>query len=376
MKGSRADSFLEMIRRSGRGKLKVYLGYCPGVGKTWRMLDEGQRLRVDGIDVVIGLLETHGRADTAALAEGLETVPRIRQEYRGVPVEEMDLEAVIRRRPQVALIDELAHTNVPGSRNRKRYMDVMEILEAGIHVISTMNVQHLESLYDTVERLVGVRVLERIPDSILLEADEIVNVDLTTEDLQKRLEEGKVYPLDRVRTALANYFTSSNLDQLRELTLRETASQLDQRRAVPLREDPPPTPDQVMVCLSSRGPNSRMLLRYGSRLAGRLNRNWYAVYVQTPAEAPTLIDSDTQRELSETLTLAKQLGATVYTYKGTDVVQTILQFAREHRVGHIVVGSPKREPWWRRLAGKPGVLDRLSHDTRGATIVVLDTRNK
>ena len=250
MKGLCADSFLEMIRRSGRGKLKVYLGSCPGVGKTWRMLDEGQRLRADGIDVVIGLLETHGRADTAALAEGLETVPRIRQEYRGVPVEEMDLEAVIRRRPQVALIDELAHTNIPGSRNRKRYMDVMEILEAGIHVISTMNVQHLESLYDTVERLVGVRVLERIPDSILLEADEIVNVDLTTEDLQKRLEEGKVYPLDRVRTALANYFTSSNLDQLRELTLRETASQLDQRRAAPLREDPPPTTDQVMVCLS------------------------------------------------------------------------------------------------------------------------------
>jgi two-component system sensor histidine kinase KdpD len=362
-----------MIRRAERGRLKVYLGYCPGVGKTYQMLLEGHRLKAEGIDVAIGYLETHGRADIAKLASGLETIPRRRMEYRGVPLEEMDVDAVLARKPQVALIDELAHTNVPGSGNPKRYQDVQDLLAAGIHVISTLNVQHLESLYNTVEETVHVRVRERLPDSVIAEADQIVNVDVTTEDLLQRLREGKIYKADRIETAMGNYFKTSNLEKLRELTLRELASQIDLRRREALEEERTAAPDQVMVALSSRGPNSEKLLRYASRLAGRLNRNWYAVYVQTPSEEPTVIDAHTQRILSGTLTLAKQLGATVFTYKGEDIPDTILRFAREYRVGTIVVGTPTAKPFWKTLWGKSTV-ERLVHEAKGFNVVVLDTR--
>jgi two-component system sensor histidine kinase KdpD len=369
----RADAFLRLIRRSQRGKLKIYLGYCAGVGKTYQMLQEGHRLKGEGLDVVIGLLETHGRDAIAKLAEGLEVVPRRRQEYHGIAVEEMDVEAVLARKPQVALIDELAHTNVPGSRNEKRYQDVQDILSTGIHVISTLNVQHLESLYHIVEGAVGVKVHERLPDSVLAEADEIIDVDLATEDLRKRLEEGKVYPLDRVKTALANFFVPSNLEKLRELTLRELASQIDLRRRETQEEENGAATDQVMVCLSSHGPNSDKLLRYGSRLAGKLNRNWYAVYVQTPSEEATVINARTQRLLSETLTLAKQLGAMVFTYKGEDVPDTILRFAKEYRVGHIVVGTSRPKPFWQKLGKNKSVVNRLIHKARGVTLIVIDT---
>jgi two-component system sensor histidine kinase KdpD len=374
MTDSRADAFLRMIRRSRRGRLKVYLGYAAGVGKTWQMLQEGHRLKKDGIDVVIGLLETHGRADIAKLAEGLEVVPRRSQLYRGIALEEMDVDAVLRRNPQVALVDELAHTNVPGSRNAKRYEDVQDLLAAGIHVITTMNVQHLESLYDTVERAAGVKVRERLPDNVLAEADQIVDVDLTPEDLQARLREGKVYPAERIGTALSNFFQVSHLENLREMTLREMAAQIDLRRHETPEEAGGVTPDQVMVCLSSRGPNSEKLLRYASRLAGKLNRNWYAVYVQTPAEEATVIDSRTQRLLSGTLTLAKELGAMVFTYKGEDIVATVLHFAHEYRVGHIVLGSPAPVPFWKRIIGRRSIPERLMEEARGMTIVVLDTR--
>ena len=376
MPEERADTFLRMIRRAGRGRLKVYLGYGAGVGKTYQMLLEGHRLKDEGIDVVVGLVETHGRAETAKLIEGLEVVLRRRQEYRGVTLEEMDLSAVLARKPQVALIDELAHTNVPGSRNPKRYQDVQDILAEGIHVITTLNIQHLESLYDTVERATRVKIRERIPDTVLAEADQLVNVDLTTEDLRKRLLEGKIYPQERIRTALENFFREANLEELRELTLRELASQIDQRRRETPEEEAVATPDQILVCLSSRGPRSEALLRYASRLAGKLNRNWYAVYVQTPSEEPTVIDAHTQRILSGTLTLAKQLGAMVFTYKGEDVPDTILRFAREYRVGTIVVGSPTPLPAWKRWMGERSTVDRLVHDARGVTVVVLDTREE
>jgi two-component system, OmpR family, sensor histidine kinase KdpD len=376
MAEDRADSFLRLIRRSERGRLKVYLGYCAGVGKTYQMLQEGQRLKNDGIDVVIGLLETHGRADTAKIAEGLEVVPRMRQEYHGVAVEEMDVDAILVRRPQVALIDELAHTNVPGSRNPKRYQDVQDVLAAGIHVVTTMNVQHLESLYNIVENAVGVKVRERLPDAVLAEADQIVDVDLTAEDLRKRLEEGKIYPADRIRTALANFFTSSNLEKLRELTLRELASQIDSRRREVSETETAAMPDQVMVCLSSRGPNSEQLLRFASRLAGKLNRNWYAVYVQTPSEEATVIDVRLQRSISDTLTLAKQLGAMVFTYKGEDVADTILGFAKEYRVGHIVVGRSTQKPFWKRFVKNRNIVGDLIERTKGTTIIVLDTREE
>ena len=372
----RADTFLRMIRRSRHGRLKVYLGYSAGVGKTYQMLQEGHRLKSRGIDVVIGLLETHGRADIADLACGLEVVLRRRQEYHGIAVEEMDVDAILARKPQVALIDELAHTNIPGSLNAKRYEDVQDILAAGIHVITTLNVQHLESLYNIVEGSVGVKVRERLPDSVLAEADEIVDVDLATEDLRKRLEEGKIYPAERVGTALANFFTSSNLEKLRELTLRELASQIDLRRRETPENESASAAEQVMVCLSSRGPDSERLLRYGSRLAGKLNRNWYAVYVQTPSEEALAIDARTQRILSDTLTLAKQLGAMVFTYKGEDVVDTLLRFAGEYRVGHIVVGRSCPKPFWKRLGGNTTVVGDLLKKARGVAVTVLDTRGE
>jgi two-component system sensor histidine kinase KdpD len=372
----RADTFLRMIRRSRHGRLKVYLGYSAGVGKTYQMLQEGHRLKSRGIDVVIGLLETHGRAEIADLARGLEVVPRRRQEYHGIAVEEMDGNAVLARKPQVALIDELAHTNVPGSLNAKRYEDVQDILGAGIHVITTMNVQHLESLYNIVEGSVGVKVRERLPDSVLSEADEIVDVDLATEDLRKRLEEGKIYPAERVGTALANFFTSSNLEKLRELTLRELASQIDLRRRETCKDESASAAEQIMVCLSSRGPDSERLLRYGSRLAGKLNRNWYAVYVQTPSEEARAIDARTQRLLSDTLTLAKQLGAMVFTYKGEDVVDTLLRFSAEYRVGHIVVGRSIPKPFWKRLGGSRTVVGDLLKKAQGVVVTVLDTRGE
>ena len=369
----RADNFLHMIQRLRRGRLKVYLGYAAGVGKTYQMLLEGHRLKAEGIDVVIGLTETHGRQDTARLMEGLETVPRLQHEYHGIVIEEMDLEAVISRRPEVALVDELAHTNVPGTANPKRYQDVDDILAAGIHVITTVNIQHLESLYNTVERGLGVAVRERLPDHILAGADEIINVDLSEEDLRQRLEDGKIYPEERVKTALLNFFTPSNLEQLREMALRELASQIDLRRREARDEEVPPAPDQVMVCLSSRGPNSEILLRYGSRLAGRLSRSWYAVYVQTSKEAATVIDAVTQRLISNTLTIAKQLGATVFTYKGEDVADTILRFAKEYRVGHIVVGSPARRSFWKQLTDGKGLVHRLIDKAKDVAVEVVDT---
>jgi two-component system sensor histidine kinase KdpD len=376
MPEDRAQAFLQMIRRSQRGRLKVYLGYGPGVGKTYQMLIEAHRLKKEGIDVVVGLVETHGRAETARMIEGLEVIPRRSAEYHGITVEEMDVDAVIARHPQVVVVDELAHTNVPGSRNVKRYQDVQDILAAGIHVLSALNVQHLESLYNTVESLIGVKVRERIPDSVLAEADQIVNIDLAAEDLQKRLEEGKIYPKERVASSLENFFTSSNLEHLRELTLRELASQLDFKRregaAEPAAVASTGTPDQIMVCLSSRGPNSARLLRFASRLAGRLNRNWYAVYVQTPSEEPTVIDAVTQRLLSDTLTLANQLGAMVFTFKGQDVADTILRFAREYRVGQIVIGRPRPLPWWKRALGKKSVAGDLIDRAEGITITVID----
>lgn len=372
----KALSFLRLIRRAQRGKLKIYLGYGPGVGKTWQMLLEGHRIREEGIDVVVGLVETHGREETARLAEGLEVVPRRRIQYHGILIEEMDLDAVLARQPKVALVDELAHTNVPGGKHLKRYQDVQTLLDAGIHVISTLNIQHLESLYDTVESLVNVKVHERLPDSVLFDADEIVNVDLATQDLQQRLREGKIYPKERVSTALEHFFQRGNLDELRELTLRELASQLDIKRRSTPTEDQHAAPDQVMVCLSSRGPNAAVLLRYGSRLAGRLNRDWYAVYIQTPQEAPTVIDTVTQRFLLETLTLANSLGAIVFTYKGEDVADTILHFAREYRVGHIVIGKSPPLPFWKRWTGRKNIVERLIQKAKGNTVVVVDTETE
>jgi two-component system sensor histidine kinase KdpD len=370
MSQDQGADFLQMIRRSERGRLKVYLGYAAGVGKTSRMLEEGHRLRQEGLDVVAGLVETHGRRYTAALVEGLELQPPVRREYRGVEFMEMDLDGLLKRRPQVALIDELAHSNAPGSRHAKRYQDVQELRAAGIHVISTLNVQHLESLYDTVERMTGVKVRERVPDLALSDADEVVNVDLAAADLLQRLRGGQIYPADRVPAALENFFKSGNLEQLRELALRELASRIDFRRREEA-DQPGRATDQLMVALNARLESHAALLRYASRLAGRLNRNWYVVHVRTPRESAQLMDPAVQQPVAATLALANQLGAIVFTVKGEDVVDALLDFAQRYRVGYLIVGKPRRLHWapWSR---HNRVVERLLGQ-RGQSVLVVDT---
>jgi len=366
------ELFLDLIRRQQRGRLKIYLGFAAGVGKTYDMLQEGNRLRRQGVDVVIGFVEAHGRAETIAQIGNLEQVPRRRIEYRGIVLEEMDLDAVLQRRPTIALVDELAHTNAPGSRNAKRYQDVEEILRAGINVITTLNIQHLESLHDIVQRATGVRVKERLPDYVVTMADQIVNVDLSAEDLRERLQAGKVYPAERVQTALENFFTSEKLTRLRELAMEEIAFRLDRSR----REDeqrggqPATGSERVMVCLSSRSPHAAALLRKAARIADRLGAPWYAVYVQTPREAPEHVDAATQRQIGNSLDLARQLGGTSLAFKGADLITTIAAFVQEYGITHVVLGRTQ-QPWYRRWFGR-SILDRLVQTVSGVDVMVVD----
>lgn len=355
----RPEDFLELVERSKRGRLKLYLGFAAGVGKTYRMLEEAHGLRQRGVDVVIGFVEPHGRAETAALIGELEQVPLTSIEYRGVVIQEMDPRAVIARHPQVALVDEIAHTNAPGLPNRKRYRDVLELLGAGINVIAAFNVQHLESLNDLVERTTGVTVRETVPDTFLKQADQIVTLDLSVEDLLERLRAGKIYTPDKVPWALEHFFREENLTALRELVLREVAESLE--RAVPAAPGPGgaqhPAGGKVMVCIASFSPRAAVLLRRGSRMAGRLNTDWYMAYVETPAEAPDRIDATAQRHLHDTIEMARELGAEVVRLKGRDPVEVLVAFARSHHVGHLIVGR-SHQAWWRRLLGRD-IVQRL-----------------
>ncbi|MCC7424201.1 MAG: universal stress protein [Planctomycetaceae bacterium] len=354
---STPEQFLSLIREQQRGRLKIYLGFAAGVGKTYEMLQEGQRLRRRGVDVTIGIVETHGRAETITQLADLEQIPRRKIEYHGVVLEEMDLDAILKRAPEVVLVDELAHTNAPGSRNAKRFQDVEELLLAGINVISTLNIQHLESLYDIVERATSVKVKERVPDYVLAMADQLINVDLSAEDLRERLLAGKIYPAERIDRALDNFFTQVNLTQLRELALEEIAHRLDRRRTGSQNGGHAVSSARVMVCLSSRGPNAEHLLRKGGRLADRLSAPWYAVYIQTPNEELTKIEAAVQRQISNTLALVQQLGGVPMTFKGSDVVDAISTFVREYGITHIVLGRSRR-PWFRQWFGM-SVLDRI-----------------
>jgi two-component system sensor histidine kinase KdpD len=368
MSPERSTSFLQLIRRSERGKLKVYLGYAAGVGKTSLMLHEGHRLRKEGVDVVAAWVESHGRSYVEDLLGGLERLPARSVRYHGVATEDLDLDGLLKRRPQVALIDELAHSNPPGSRHDKRYQDVQEIRAAGIHVISTLNVQHLESLYDTVERMTAVKVRERLPDLVLNDSDEVVNVDLAVTDLLKRLREGLVMPLENVEQALKHFYRPDSLEQLRELALRELASSIDFRRREETSD--PGWSEQFLVALGPNTGSHAALLRYASRMAGRLSRNWYAVHVRRPGakdESPL----SGRRPMDETLTLANQLGAVVFTVKGADVVEALLDFARRYRVGNLIVGKPGKLGWrpWSR-GGR--VVERLL-GIQGFSVQVVDT---
>jgi two-component system sensor histidine kinase KdpD len=369
--GARADEFLRLIQRGRRGRLKIYIGAAAGVGKTYVMLREGNRLKAEGVDVVVGFVETHGRAETAAQVEKLEVVPRRRIVYRGLAVEEMDLERLLERRPAVALVDELAHTNVPGSRHAKRYEDIEALIDAGIHVISTMNIQHLESLHDHVQRMVGVGVKERVPDRMVEQADQLVMVDLPPEDLRSRLAAGKIYVGDKVEQALKSFFTLENLASLRELALREVAFDVGRkRRELYEPGEVPAQPETVMVCMSSLPRDCEALLRKGARLAGRFAADWYVVYVATPKEEPTRIDSATQRALIANLELAERLGATVVKLQGSEVVGTLIRFACEHGVSHIIVGRSQRSRLYELLHGS--VIDRLIRAAGGIDVHVVN----
>lgn len=375
---SRPEDFLELVQRARRGRLKLYVGFAAGVGKTYRMLEEAHALRQRNVDVVLGFIETHGRAETEALLAGLEQIARRRIEHRGVVVEEMDVEAVLARKPEVAIVDEIAHTNAPGSRRRKRHQDVSDLLDAGINVIGAVNIQHLESLNDLVERATGVVVRETIPDAFLSQADQVVNLDLAVEDLLERLRAGKIYASEKIPWALENFFKTPHLSTLRELALREVAETLERTSEANNANDGDvrgvSTFGRVMVCLSSYPPHGATLLRKGSRMAGRLNTDWFVVYVETPGEAPDRIDSEAQRHLLANIERARELGAEFMRLKAADPVAAIIDFARSHGVGNILIGR-SHQPWWRHLLGRSVPL-RLVREASGFDlhIVALDDK--
>src|SRR5271163_1106817 len=293
-------------------KLRVYLGAAPGVGKTFQMLETAHLLRKQGVDLVIGLVETHGRADTAAMIGDLEIIPQKEIPYRSVVLREMDLDAILKRHPHTVLVDELAHTNVPGSKNRKRYEDVLELLEAGINVMTAVNIQHLETLNDAVARSANTTIRETVPDSVLKRADEVVNVDVTVEELRTRMRQGKIYAPEKIEQSLANFFRKGNLNMLRELALRTTAEQVSNRAAEYRRTqglEQAPIPEKVMVCLSTR-PGTERLLRAGARIAGRLASNWYAVHVTRPDDKGHG-DPEAFHRVEEYERMARDLGAQV-----------------------------------------------------------------
>jgi two-component system, OmpR family, sensor histidine kinase KdpD len=367
-----ADEFLSIIRQQQLGKLKIYLGACAGVGKTYQMLAEGNRLRRQGIDVVIGYVEPHDRPETEAQIGDLEIVPPLVAQYHGLTLREMDVEAVLRRKPTVVLVDELAHTNAPQSRNRKRYEDVQELLQAGINVITTVNIQHLESLYNIVEESTGVRVKERVPDEIVAQANQIVNIDLPAEDLQERLQAGKIYPNERVEAALANFFTTKNLTRLREMTLSEIANILDRKERESTEQETNLANvgglGQVMVAISSSGPDPGRMLRKTARLAAQLNAQWYAVYVRTPSESAINIDATVQRRVADTLETAQKMGGLVISLKHENVAEALISFVREYGITHVVLGRPgKRWFNW----GKRSMHDQLMQELPGVDLVIV-----
>jgi two-component system, OmpR family, sensor histidine kinase KdpD len=368
----RPEDFLELLQRARRGRLKLYVGFAAGVGKTYRMLEEAHALKEQGIDVVLGYIEAHGRPETEALVHGLEIVPRKKVEYRGVVIAEMDVDATVARRPELVVVDEIPHTNPPGSRNKKRYQDVLTLLDAGINVIAALNIQHLESLRDVIERTTDVVVRETVPDRFLKESDQVINLDLSVEDLLERFRAGKVYAQDKIEWALAHFFVDEHLSTLRELALREVAGMVEHASAQsskPSERRERSTRSRVLVCLSSAPPHGAELMRRGSRMAGRLNTDWYVLFVERPAEAPERIDSEAQRHLVANIQLANDLGAEVQRIKAAEPVSGILDFARSHNVGDIIIGR-SHQPWWQQVLGRSVPL-RLVREASGFDVHIV-----
>jgi two-component system sensor histidine kinase KdpD len=362
------EDFLRLIEKSRQGKLKVYLGHAAGVGKTFEMLEEAHRLKNAGVDVVLGWIEPHGRKETADLIGDLEIIPRKKVPHACSAIEILDVPKILERKPTVCIVDELPFTNVAGSKNPKRYLDIQELLLAGINVITALNIQHLESLHDTVLRATGVDVRERVPDRFVLEADQVVNIDLTAEELRERLRLGKIYPADRAAAALENFFTENNLNELRELALRETASALDQRPR-PGAKPQPDVSEKIAVCMSTNPVTTTKLLRTTSRLAGRLNREWMAVYVRRKKEDPVRIASDLQRKFMQNVQLATELGGSVTVLENEDVCAALLKYCRENDVNLVVLGTTERH-WWQFT--RTNVLDFFMHHAPGIDIHIVD----
>jgi len=357
--------------QAARARLRVYIGAAAGVGKTYRMLQQAHMLRDQGRDVVVGLVETHGRSETEAQLRDLEVIPQKEVPYRSVKLREMDLDAILARRPDTCVVDELAHTNVPGSRNRKRYEDVLELLDAGINVMTAVNIQHLETLNDAVSRSASTQIRETVPDSFLRRADEVVNVDIPIDELRTRLREGKIYPPEKVEQALANFFRKGNLTMLRELALRTTAEQVgvaasEYRVSEGLEQAP--LPERVMVCLSSR-PGMTRLLRTGARIAGRLATNWFAVYAETQESEKRHGDDESRARLEEYKRMARELGAHVVTLKGKNTADALIEFAKKENISHVVFGQSARTRWDILVHGS--ILNRFLSEMRDTTVQIV-----
>jgi two-component system sensor histidine kinase KdpD len=335
-----AEQFLNLIRDAKRGKFKVYIGMAAGVGKTFRMLQEAHTLLRNGIDVQVGFIETHGRKETEALIEGLPIIPRRSVFYRGKKLEEMDLQGVLNLRPEVVLVDELAHTNMPGSKNEKRWQDVLDILDAGINVISAVNIQHIESLNDIVKEITSVAVSERVPDKILKIADEVVNIDLSADELITRLKEGKIYAPEKVAQALKNFFKSDSILQLRELALKETAGQVERKVEAEVPKGISYRHEKLLACISSNHSAAINVIRKCARLASYYNAQWTVLYVETPAEAFDKIALDVQRQLINNFKLATELGAQVEKIRSASIAQCIADFAENNEITTVCIGKP------------------------------------
>jgi two-component system sensor histidine kinase KdpD len=339
-KDKTVQHFLDLIQKSRRGKFKIYIGMSAGVGKTFRMLQETRTLLRNGIDVKIGFVETHQRKETQELLEGLPIIPRRKLFYKGKELEEMDLQAIINLRPEVVIVDELAHSNLEGSKNEKRWQDVLDILSAGINVISAVNIQHIESLNKEVKEITGIEVQERVPDSVLAQADEVVNIDLTADELIARLKEGKIYQAEKIETALQNFFKSDHILQLRELALKEVASQVERKVETEVTKPNSFKHERFLACISSNEKTAKTVIRKTARLANYYHSKWYVLYVQTPHESAHRIPLDKQRHLINNFKLATELGAEIIKVKSLSVSKAIIDQASERRITTICVGKP------------------------------------
>jgi two-component system, OmpR family, sensor histidine kinase KdpD len=339
-KDETVQHFLNLIKKSRRGKFKVYIGMSAGVGKTYRMLQEAHALLRNGIDIKIGYIETHNRKETHALLDGLPIVPRRKLFYKGKELEELDVQAVIGLRPEVVIVDELAHTNIEGSKNEKRWQDVLEILEAGINVISAVNIQHIESLNEEVKEITGVEVKERIPDSVIAQADEVVNIDLTADELIVRLKEGKIYEAAKIETALNNFFKSDHILQLRELALKEVAAQVERKVETEVTKVNALKHEKFLACISSNENTAKTVIRKTARLANYYNSKWYVLYVQTPDESASKIPLAKQRHLINNFKLATELGAEIIKVENANIAKVIIEQCEERKITTICVGKP------------------------------------